>query len=223
MRLVGQGHRLAATCYLGIDVLEDGRKLGNECLAPFIDDGSRLGHSLFEKTHHLDVGLLFLQQDVALRECLLVADELQEILLVELRDGHVHEATSLVASSPDEFSIRGRNHHQRDDAHVLRGALVGLPAQLHLLASATLQPAEHLLRVALLRLVPPLHDGIVGLVPDDLCVDGIRGAPAERQVVDGVQQVGLPHAVAPNQAVHLRGERQVRLFDVFIVDDCQFL
>ena len=54
-------------------------------------------------------------------------------------------------------------------------------------------------------------------------VKGIGGGMAEREEVDGIEDVGLADAVATNHAVDLRGEFQGGLLDVLIVDERQFL
>ena len=46
----------------------------------------------------------------------------------------------------------------------------------------------------------------------------VGGALAERQVVDGIQQVGLAHAVLPDEAVHVGRELEVGLLDVLVVE-----
>ena len=54
-----------------------------------------------------------------------------------------------------------------------------------------------------LGLVKPLHHKEIGLVAHHLRVDGIGGAFAEREVVDGIEQVGLAHAVLTNETVYI--------------------
>ena len=57
------------------------------------------------------------------------------------------------------------------------------------------------------------------IVVHDLRIDGREGTSAERQVIDGIQQVGLTLTVVTDEAIHLRRQRNVGRQDVFIVDD----
>ena len=48
-------------------------------------------------------------------------------------------------------------------------------------------------------------------------------ALAEREVIDGIEQVGFTHAVVSEEAVDLRRAVNVGLMDVFIVQDGEFV
>ena len=65
---------------------------------------------------------------------------------------------------------------------------------------------EQLSLVAVVALVAPLqHSGLRATPYREAVRDG-EVALREGQVVQGVQQVGLPHTIEPNKAVNLRGE-----------------
>ena len=96
---------------------------------------------------------------------------------------------------------------------------VFLLVSLELLLLPALHAAIYFLRCAVgLLLVEALYDKEVGLVADVLRVDGVARAFAERQEVDGVQQVGLPHAVLPEKTVQLGRKCQFHLLQVFVVE-----
>ena len=44
-------------------------------------------------------------------------------------------------------------------------------------------------------------------------------AATERQIVDGVEEICLPHPVVPDETVHLGREGVLRQKYVFVVDD----
>ena len=54
-----------------------------------------------------------------------------------------------------------------------------------------------------------------------LRVDGIGGRVTEREVVDGVEHIGLAHAVVSDEAIDLWRELQSGFRNVFVVDKCQ--
>ena len=55
------------------------------------------------------------------------------------------------------------------------------------------------------------------VVSDDLRVDGVVGRTAEGQIVDGIQDIGLAHTVAPDETIHLGRQLQLGLANVLIV------
>ena len=95
---------------------------------------------------------------------------------------------------------------------------VGLLVALEYLLLAALHAAIDVLLIAIGRLVQSLHYEEVALVAHHLRVYRVGGALAERQVIDGIQQVGLAHAVLPDEAVHVGRKLEVGLLDVLIVE-----
>jgi hypothetical protein len=54
-------------------------------------------------------------------------------------------------------------------------------------------------------------------VQDVLRIDGVGGTFAEREEVDGIQQVRLAHPILSDEAVHLGREVEFHLFQILIV------
>jgi hypothetical protein len=54
-------------------------------------------------------------------------------------------------------------------------------------------------------------------MPDDLRIYRVGITPAEREVIDGVEQVGLPHPVVSHEAVNAWGEAELSLLDILVV------
>ena len=101
---------------------------------------------------------------------------------------------------------------------MLREALIGLLIALEGLFLSAFHAAVDILFLPKVGLVESLHHKEVGLVAHHLRVDGVRSALAEREVVDGIEQIGLAHAVLPNKAVHIGRKLEVGLLDVLIVE-----
>ncbi len=76
---------------------------------------------------------------------------------------------------------------------------------------------------SLLREVISLQHTYIGIMRDDLRVDGVGIAFTEREVIDRIQQVGLAHSIVPDETVDLGGELQFSLSEIFIVDDGECL
>ena len=82
------------------------------------------------------VGALFAEHTVALLQRLIVAYECVHGKTVILREDHIHPPPSLVAPSANQFRIRRRDHHQRQQSDVVRQPRVRLLVALELLALA---------------------------------------------------------------------------------------
>ena len=81
--------------------------------------------------------------------------------------------------------------------------LILLLVPLEVLLCSALHTAVDVDWVGSLILIESFHDKEVLVVHNDLRVDWIEGASAERQVVDGIQEVGLALAVMPDKAVEI--------------------
>ena len=220
VRFIRQPHLLPVLRNERIERLEDGDELADEGLALAIDHLARLRHHLFPDQKQLLLhGLFALQQNIALCQGFVIADEGIQIFLVILRDDHIHEAPATVAAPGYQFDIGRRHHHQGDEADMVRQAAVLLLVALELLLLPALHAAIDFLRRTVRRLIEPLYHEEIGLVKDVLRVDGVARALTERQVVDGIQQIGLAHAVLPEKAVQLGRERQFHLLQVLIIKD----
>jgi hypothetical protein len=52
-----------------------------------------------------------------------------------------------------------------------------------------------------------------------LCIDGIGETFAKRQIVDAIEQIGLPHPVVSDKAIDFGREREVGLLNIFVIQD----
>ena len=102
---------------------------------------------------------------------------------------------------------------------MVRQAGIFLLVALELLLLPPLHAAIDFLRRAVRRLVEALYHEEIGRVQDVLRINGIARTLAEGQVVDGIQQIGLAHAVLAEEAVQLGRERQLHLLQVLIIKD----
>jgi hypothetical protein len=66
--------------------------------------------------------------------------------------------------------------------------------------------------------VLPVYHKEFALVVDVLVVNQVRVAFAERQVIHGVEHIGLAHAVVADETIYFRRKFQFRLHNVFVVD-----
>ena len=68
------------------------------------------------------------------------------------------------------------------------------------------------------QVIPFQHEEFLS-VSDDLRVDGIVSTSAERQIIDGVQEIRLSLTVLSDEAVHLGRQAEVGRLDVLVIDD----
>ena len=93
-----------------------------------------------------------------------------------------------------------------------------MPLTLILLLLPPLDTSIHLLLAPISLLIETLNHEEVGLMEDILRVDGIPSAFAEREVIDGIQQIGLSHAVLPQETVQLIGKEQIHLLQIPVIE-----
>ena len=84
-------------------------------------------------------------------------------------------------------------------------------------------------QLAQLVLILTQHTAVVGVIPlnhkeilvmtNHLRVNTGIGTSAERQVIHGIQQVGLTGTVRSDKTIHLRRQRQCCLLDILVVND----
>lgn len=58
-------------------------------------------------------------------------------------------------------------------------------------------------------------------MPDAQRIQRTATALAERQVVDGIEDIGFAHAIAPNEAIYVGRELQFDVFEIAIIKDLQ--
>ena len=101
---------------------------------------------------------------------------------------------------------------------MLRQLVIFLLVALELLTLLPPDGAEDLLRPSLIIILPLQHAHVL-LVVDDLAVLRMDMAFRKGEVIDGVEQIGLSHAVVSEETVHFRGESDFRLQYVFVIEN----
>ena len=127
------------------------------------------------------------------------------------------------ASPLDERNIRRRYEDERNQSDVLRQSLVLLLVALEMLLGASLHTAVDVFRIPIIILVITLKHEESLIVSDDLRVYRIAGTPAKREVVDGIEKVGLTHAVMADKTVNFWRQLHVGALDVFIINNGNIL
>ena len=106
---------------------------------------------------------------------------------------------------------------------MLRQSLVLLLVALEVLLGATLHATIDVVYVSIVVTIVALQHEELLAMGDHLRVDGIEGTPAEREIIDGIKEVGLTHPIMADKTVDLGRQLQVATLDVFIVDDGNIL
>jgi hypothetical protein len=65
----------------------------------------------------------------------------------------------------------------------------------------------------------PLDDTKFLVIPDVLAVHGVQITLTKGEIVNGIEQIGLPHPVLPHEAIDLLTERKIELFIILEVDE----
>ena len=207
-----------------VDFLKHRYQLLHESIALLVDKLAVNGHLLLPDFQELHVGLLFhLQQRIALEQRLVVAVERLDIGIVVLGDDHIHQLPALFASSLDEQGVAWRNEDEGYQSDMLRQPLVFLFVALEMLLRTPFHSAIDRGGIQGIIFVETFQHEEVLVVADDLGINGRIGAVAERQVIDGIQQIRLALAVMADKTVNLRRQLQRCLPDVLIVEDGYFL
>ena len=106
---------------------------------------------------------------------------------------------------------------------MLHAMLTGSVTSLEVFFLTAFHATVHQFGAALLCLVFSLNHEKILVVGYDLRVDGIVRTLAERQKIDGIEEIRLPHAIMPQQAVHLRREVDVGRENILVIDDGDIL
>ena len=146
-----------------------------------------------EEHRHDDVGF---EQLVALEQQLVVRLDMPQVFPVNLRKNEIQVLTPLFPCIVDQGCIERRDHHHRQQADMLRETGIGLgPAPEDFLPPAPDRRGDFLLGSAV-HLVEAAKRGFLRTVGIDILVGRGEVALGHRQIVDGVEQVGLPRSVA---------------------------
>ena len=106
---------------------------------------------------------------------------------------------------------------------MLREPFILLLVAFEVLLGPPFHTAVDVLHIPIIALVVAFQHEESLVVRDDLRIDGIVGAPAKREIVDGIEKVGLTHTIMADKTVDLGRQLQVATLDVFIVDDGNIL
>ena len=101
---------------------------------------------------------------------------------------------------------------------MLRQFVILLFITLELLALLPPNGAEDFLQSPLIVVLPLQHTHVL-LVMDDLPVLCMDMAFREREVIDGIEQIGLSHAVVAEKTIHFRRESDFCLLYVFVIEN----
>ena len=145
-----------------------------------------------------------------------------QVSRVLLRDNQIEETAAFVAPALDKFGVGRRDHHDRKEPDMFRELVVFLLVASELLALAAADGAEDIFLAALV-VVPALEDTQILAVTQDLRIRRILAAFAKRKVIDGIEQVGFPHAVVSEEAIHLGRENRFCLRDILVIEYGQLL
>ena len=205
VRSVPDRHALAIHRDLAVELLEDRGEVIDKLASGCIDHPPVEVHLLLARLIEQGVGAgrLLLQKAVALQQRLVVAYQRVQVRLVELADHHVHELAPFLAAALQQHAVRRREQHDGQQPDVVAQSLVFLACTLERLSGVQLVAAADVLRLSIEFVLPVQHEELLA-VRHHLAVGHAVERLAERQVIDGIQQVGLAHAVLPHQAVHAR-------------------
>ena len=145
-----------------------------------------------------------LEEAVAHLEGFVVLQQMLQVAAVGLREDAVDEATAHVAAAGDDLLVGRRHHDEWQLANMFSQCLVRLLVPAHLLAFPAAEDAAcHVVAIVAVDGEEVVAHAYV------LHVDGIKVAFAEREVVDGVEEVGLPRPVVADEAVDIAAEGNV--------------
>ena len=205
VRSVPYRHALAIHRDLAVELLEDRGEVIDKLASGCIDHPPVEVHLLLARLieQGIGAGRLLLQEAVALQQRLVVANQRVQIWLVELADHHVHKLAPFLAATLQQHAVRRREQHDGQQPDVVAQSLVFLARTLERLSGVKLVAAADVLRLAIEFVLPVQHKELLAMC-HHLAVGHTVERLAERQVIDGIQQVGLAHTVLPHQAVHAR-------------------
>ena len=120
MRDITQAHHLAVARDMTIDLLKQRNQFLDESLTLLKEQLTIASHLLFPYLHQRRIGLLLhLEQSITLLQSLVVVGQCLNVGRVVLRDDHIHQAASLLASTLNEYRIRRRDKDERYQSYML--------------------------------------------------------------------------------------------------------
>ena len=167
--------------------------------------------------------IIHLEQGVALLQSLIITVQGFDIGIVILRYNNVHKSATLLTSARNKRGVVGRNKYQWYKSQVHRQTLILFLVALEVFLGAALHAAIDINRVARLILIPSVKNKEVLAMRDNLRIDRIGRTATERQIINGIEKVGLSLAVVSEKAVHLRRQIECRLTNVLEIEYGNFI
>ena len=214
--------RLRRAANLAVIIIEKRDERGDYAAAR-LENRLPVHHELhFEDIVERRIAVLRLEHRVALEQRLVILDKGVQIRRVLLGDNQIEETAAFVAPALDKFGVGRRDHYDRKEPDMFRELVVFLLVAAELLALAAADGAEDIFLAALV-VIPALEDAQIFAVTQDLRIRRILAAFAKRKVIDGIEQVGFPHAVVSEEAIHLGRENRFCLRDILVIEYGQLL
>ena len=142
--------------------------------------------------------------------------------MIELGYHHIHKSAALLTESVDNHIVGRSNHDDGYKTNMLRQTSVFLAVALEVLLGATLHTAIHYLGFRLVGGISALEHKKLLAMTYHLRVGGADTAATERQIVYGVENIGLTHPIMADKTIYLRREVESDLTDVLIVQYGKF-
>ena len=138
---------------------------------------------------------------------------------MELGEDGVHKAAALLATARYELRVRWTYQHEGETSDVLREAAHALAVVHHALGPPAAHADGHLVLRPTLVSKHTFEKKELVAVAHALRVGGAATASADREVVDGIEHVGLALRVSPDKTVDVRRKMQRSVGHVAIVGD----
>ena len=142
-----------------------------------------------------------LQLHIALQQSAVVFQQGIEIERIELRYHAVDELTSQVAALVDEVAVVRRDHHQREFAYMVGESVVFFFVETErFLLFALLHTRHHLIVLAVMRIQAMDGEKIL-FMAYVLLVGCPEKALTEREIIDGIEDIGLPCPIESHETI----------------------
>ena len=148
---------------------------------------------------------------------MVIADQLIQIRVIELRDHAVKKLAAAFTSSFDKFGIVRSDQYDRNNPNVFAGFVQCFSVLVDQLFLACLEGTADF-QWFFLDLKLPLDCKKVLTVRDVQRVAALHRTLGERQVVNGIEDIGFAAAVQPHEAVELWAELQAGFVVIFKLD-----
>ena len=124
MRDISKPHLLATSRNRFIKFLKYRNEFCKETPPCPINIGCGKSHLFFPYLIHGRIGYFLLQQRIPLHQRFVVANQLIEIGLVELRNDQIEKSPTFLTASLYQFRIGRRNHNQRNQSYMIGQAAI---------------------------------------------------------------------------------------------------